>query len=260
MHAPVSGSISLPSRVLFAFPSRYWYAIGRLRVFSLGGWSPPCSDRISRAPAPTCRKLSTTTKFFAVRGFHPLWRHFPEASANSIAITCRLFPVRSPLLWESRLISFLRLLRCFSSPGSLPHAYIFSVGYSLRSGFPHSDISGSKLHCQLPRAFRRLVRPSSPVIARHPPHALIRLIPITLSSLARPRSYRQLLCALPESTGKSMQSQPYPQPLHASKRLRLTGDTTFFHFVKEHEPRKGSGLKSLQTLQPDISQVAGGGG
>ena len=26
--------------VLFTFPSRYWCAIGRQRVFSLGGWSP----------------------------------------------------------------------------------------------------------------------------------------------------------------------------------------------------------------------------
>lgn len=29
-----------PPGVLFAFPSQYWFAIGRLRVFSLGGWSP----------------------------------------------------------------------------------------------------------------------------------------------------------------------------------------------------------------------------
>src|SRR5512144_858746 len=29
-----------PSGVLFAFPSRYWFTIGRSRVFSLGGWSP----------------------------------------------------------------------------------------------------------------------------------------------------------------------------------------------------------------------------
>src|ERR1700741_3052071 len=28
------------SGVLFAFPSRYWFTIGRQRVFSLGGWSP----------------------------------------------------------------------------------------------------------------------------------------------------------------------------------------------------------------------------
>ena len=52
-----------------------------------------------------------------------------------------------------------------------------------------------------------------------------------------------------------MQSQPYHRPLHASKRLRLTSDTTFFHFVKEHEPRKGSGLKTPQASRPDISQV-----
>ena len=36
----------------------------------------------------------------------------------------------------------------------------------LSVGFPHSDIPGSKLVCQLPGAFRRLLRPSSPVIAK----------------------------------------------------------------------------------------------
>ena len=43
---------------------------------------------------------------FRVRGYHPLWRYFPEASTNATVISCRLFPFRSPLLWESRLISF----------------------------------------------------------------------------------------------------------------------------------------------------------
>jgi hypothetical protein len=33
-------------------------------------------------------------------------------------------------------------------------------------GFPHSDISGSMLICQLPEAFRRLSRPSSPLTAK----------------------------------------------------------------------------------------------
>lgn len=33
-------------------------------------------------------------------------------------------------------------------------------------GFPHSDIAGSLLFCQLLRAFRRLTRPSSPIIAK----------------------------------------------------------------------------------------------
>src|SRR5678809_631297 len=48
-----------PSGVLFAFPSRYWFTIGRLRVFSLGGWSPHLQTgfHVSR---PTCRKLGST--------------------------------------------------------------------------------------------------------------------------------------------------------------------------------------------------------
>jgi hypothetical protein len=38
----VSGTISLFFiEVLFTFPSRYWYAIGLVRVFSLAGWSRP---------------------------------------------------------------------------------------------------------------------------------------------------------------------------------------------------------------------------
>src|SRR3546814_9509994 len=42
-----------PSGVLFAFPSRYWFTIGRSRVFSLGGWSPHIQTgfHVSR---PTC--------------------------------------------------------------------------------------------------------------------------------------------------------------------------------------------------------------
>ena len=43
---------------------------------------------------------------FQIRGYHPLRPDFPFRSSNSSAITSRLFPVRSPLLGESRLISF----------------------------------------------------------------------------------------------------------------------------------------------------------
>src|SRR5690606_24219516 len=48
-----------PSGVLFAFPSRYWFTIGRSRVFSLGGWSPHLQTgfHVSR---PTSLTLSTT--------------------------------------------------------------------------------------------------------------------------------------------------------------------------------------------------------
>src|SRR5215831_16847852 len=57
----------------------------------------------------TCPALLVSSlvphKGFRVRGYHPLWRPFPEASANTGAKSRRLFPFRSPLLWESRLIS-----------------------------------------------------------------------------------------------------------------------------------------------------------
>jgi hypothetical protein len=48
-----------PPGVLFAFPSRYWFTIGRSRVFSLGGWSPHVQTgfHVSR---PTCRTPSST--------------------------------------------------------------------------------------------------------------------------------------------------------------------------------------------------------
>lgn len=48
-----------PSGVLFAFPSRYWFTIGRSRVFSLGGWSPHLQTgfHVSR---PTSLTLSST--------------------------------------------------------------------------------------------------------------------------------------------------------------------------------------------------------
>src|SRR5665811_559144 len=51
-----------PSGVLFAFPSRYWFTIGRLRVFSLGGWSPHIQTRFL-VPRPTCRNPSSTLLF-----------------------------------------------------------------------------------------------------------------------------------------------------------------------------------------------------
>src|SRR5215813_319887 len=69
---------------------------------------------------------------------------------------------------------FLRVLRWFTSPRCLLTAYGFSGGFSgiNRSGFPHSDIPGSKLVCSSPgliAAYRVLHRLLAP---RHSPYAL----------------------------------------------------------------------------------------
>ena len=42
---------------------------------------------------------------FRLRGYHPLWPDFPDRLANLMAKDCWLIRFRSPLLWESRLLS-----------------------------------------------------------------------------------------------------------------------------------------------------------
>ena len=56
-----------------------------------------------------------------------------------------LFPFRSPLLWESRLISSPPGTEMFHFPGFAFAVLMYSDGNcaSARTGFPHSDIFGS---------------------------------------------------------------------------------------------------------------------
>ena len=53
-----------------------------------------------------------------------------------------------------------------------------------RAGFPHSEICGSKCVCSLPAAYRKLLRPSSPDIAKASTMCTYSLVPITLASHA----------------------------------------------------------------------------
>src|SRR5690606_8526199 len=62
-------------------------------------------------------------------------------------------------------------------------AYVFSQRYTRRCGFPHSEICGSKLVCQLPAAYRRLQRPSSPVFAKASTMCTYSLDPITMKAI-----------------------------------------------------------------------------
>ena len=79
-----------------------------------------------------------------------------------------LFPFRSPLLWKSKIFFlFLRLLRCFSSPGSLPYVMDWRMddwsSSSRVSPFRHLRINEYLL---LPVAFRSLSRLSSALSAK----------------------------------------------------------------------------------------------
>ena len=106
--------------MLFTFPSQYLFTIGLSGVFSLGGWSPHIQTgfHVSR---PTHLSLMYA---FHIRGYHPLWLFFPEHSIKHIK-AFGLIRFRSPLLTESLRFLFLRVLRCFSSPGS-PHCTMYS--------------------------------------------------------------------------------------------------------------------------------------
>jgi hypothetical protein len=59
---------------------------------------------------------------------------------------------------------------------------MYSVKDTLAGGFPHSEISGSKVICHLPEAFRRLSRLSSPIIAKASTTCSYSLDPITLTA------------------------------------------------------------------------------
>ena len=94
-----------PPGVLFTFPSRYSFAIGRSRVFSLGGWSPLLRTGF-HVPRPTSRQLSTA-RLASTTGLSPplAGLSIPFVCSLELSLT-RLLRVRSPLLPESRLISF----------------------------------------------------------------------------------------------------------------------------------------------------------
>ena len=149
---------------------------------------PLCSGRIARVPPYS---LSLTSLWFRLQGYHLLWPDFPDCSTTTHPIlTTGLFPFRSPLLRESRLISFPPVTEMFQFTGFASNTYLFSVGYLLRGGFPHSEIAGSKLVCQLADAYRRLPRPSSPSTAKASAMCAYSLDHITPSRLGADPFYR----------------------------------------------------------------------
>ena len=75
----------------------------------------------------------------------------------------RLIPFRSPLLGESRLISFPLGTEMFQFPSLPSIAYVFSDERRriTGAGFPHSEIRGSMPVQRLTAAYRSRPRPSS---------------------------------------------------------------------------------------------------
>ena len=111
-----------------------------------------------------------------IRGYHPLWPPFPERSRFIEKMT-GLVRVRSPLLAESRLISFPPGTEMFQFPGFALTTYVFSWQFTLRCGLPHSDISGSKSARNSPELIAACYVLHRLSVPRHPPNALVMLDP-----------------------------------------------------------------------------------
>jgi hypothetical protein len=73
--------------VLFTFPSRYWFTIGRQGVFRLTRWSSQIQAglHVSRLTW----ELRSAEEPFRLRGSHPLWPAFPDGSPTLLQSSVR---------------------------------------------------------------------------------------------------------------------------------------------------------------------------
>jgi hypothetical protein len=117
--------------VLFTFPSRYWFTIGLSGVFSLSGWCRWIQAGFLRS-RPT--QDTTRAKKLTHRGLSPAPARLPSLScfnswSHGVVLQPRPCRDRTGLgscafarhyLRNHCYFLFLRVLRCFSSPGSPP--------------------------------------------------------------------------------------------------------------------------------------------
>ncbi len=166
---------------------------------------PPDSHRVPRVPWYSGTRSEPPT--FRLQDCHLLWSLVPGGSTNDPvdhstalrpnrpynpreqALWFGLFRVRSPLLAESlTCFLFLEVLRWFTSLRCLPRSYEFRAGYSgiNQSGFPHSDIPGSKPACGSPGLIAACHVLHRLLVPRHSPYAL--------SSLTKCFTYTLRVC------------------------------------------------------------------
>ena len=158
--------------MLFTSPSRYWFTIGLLRVFSLGGWArrihtglhvPRATQDTAMLRVASCTGLSPSMELLS-RSFHS--QHFMQLrgpTTPSRALRHRrfgLFPGRSPLLGESLLFSLPQGTKMFQFPWFASIMKMDDSPSDCRvAPFGNLRIKG---RLRLPGAFRSLPRPSSP--------------------------------------------------------------------------------------------------
>ena len=103
----------------------------------------------------------------------------------------------------------------------------------MRAGFPHSEICGSKLVCQLPAAYRRLLRPSSPVIAKASTTCTYSLDPITLHTTQRNQVIAGSSKRLPQFSVQIKRTEIVVYAITTRIQIKKTEYDIFFQIVKE---------------------------
>ena len=162
--------------MLFTFPSRYWFAIGLMGVFSLTGWS-----RRIRAGFLVSRVTQDATRphLCSCTGLSPsmieLSRSFHSTSECHIVVLLPPVCIATDEVWAlPRSLAttggiivyflFLQVLRCFSSLRS-PHYICNDNSPSDYWVVPFGN-PRVKGHLHLTAAYRSLSRPSSPPRAK----------------------------------------------------------------------------------------------
>ena len=130
------------------------------------------SPSMAGLPRPFCYRLGI-----------PLWG--PTTPKTLARSRFGLFPVRSPLLRESRLISLPPGTEMFHFPGLAPLRVMGHYSHWV-SPFGHPRIKACFL---LPAAFRRLLRPSSPLCAKASTVCPLQLAVLLFVQRCLPRSW-----------------------------------------------------------------------
>ena len=135
---------------------------------------PPSSGRISRVPPYS----SPDAPLWVATGLSPAMGglSIPLRSPYAIRNPAGLVPVRSPLLGESRLISFPPGTEMFQFPGFASSALCVQAVDTLARGFPHSEPPRSRTLCVSRGTFGAWPVLRRRQMPRHPPRAFFRII------------------------------------------------------------------------------------
>ena len=156
--------------MLFTFPSRYWFTIGLIRVFSLAGWARRirAGFLVSRVTQDTamldlasCTGLSPSTVAFS-KAFH-------SPRQCNVAVLQPRGCLATPTVWAlpRSLATTGGIIDLFSLPEGTKMFQFPSLAPAMRPASPKTWVvpfgyPRVKGHLRLTVAFRSLSRPSSP--------------------------------------------------------------------------------------------------